>query len=49
MIKKIIVKYVLCVLVFGLVMFGMVCVQVQNLVIGGKNFIEQLLFLDMIV
>ncbi|MBN9358950.1 glycine betaine ABC transporter substrate-binding protein [Herbaspirillum sp. WGmk3] len=47
MTKKTIAKYALCALALGLAMFGTARAQAQNLVIGGKNFTEQLLLSDM--
>jgi len=47
MTSKTIAKYALCALAMGLAMFGAARAQAQNLVIGGKNFTEQLLLSDM--
>ncbi|WP_413459771.1 glycine betaine ABC transporter substrate-binding protein [Herbaspirillum huttiense] len=47
MTTKTIAKYALCALALGLAMFGTARAQAQNLVIGGKNFTEQLLLSDM--
>jgi osmoprotectant transport system substrate-binding protein len=47
MTSKTIAKYALCALAMGLAMFGTARAQAQNLVIGGKNFTEQLLLSDM--
>lgn len=40
-------KYIACALVMALAMFGAAKVQAQNLVIGGKNFTEQLILSNM--
>ncbi len=47
MTSKTIAKTALCALAMGLALFGAARVQAQNLVIGGKNFTEQLLLSDM--
>jgi len=47
MTSKTIAKYALCALAMGLALFGTAPAQAQNLVIGGKNFTEQLLLSDM--
>ncbi|MFJ3058593.1 glycine betaine ABC transporter substrate-binding protein [Herbaspirillum sp. NPDC087042] len=47
MTSKTIVKTALCALAMGLALFGTAGAQAQNLVIGGKNFTEQLLLSDM--